>query len=168
MFTDPWELKVRWSGLLALMDSEDHDGGGGGQRVAYWVLSLGLVVFGLLAGFSIGQPFFLVGLTMILLGAFRQRPLVFWPPILAVIAYNITYWAIAPLGCNWTVGSAGVGRTVCSNLIGLPYAGEGIYNPSLRPAVAAGLVVASIVFLLTVTTLLWLRRRGNATPVPDG
>ncbi len=92
-------------------------------------MSLGLVIFGLLTGFSIGQSFLLVGLTMLLLGAFRHRPLVFWPPMLAVIAYNITYWAIAPSGCTWTVATAGVERTVCSNLLGLPYEGEGIYNP---------------------------------------
>ena len=136
--------------------------------MAYWALSLVLVIFGWLTGFSIGRPFLLVGLTMLLLGAFRHRPLVFWPPMLAVIAYDITYWAIAPLGCTATVTTAGVGRTVCSNLLGLPYEGEGIYNPSLRPAVVAGLVVASIVFVVTVATLLWLRRRGDNSAASDG
>jgi hypothetical protein len=62
--------------------------------------------------------------------------------MLAVIAYNSTYWAVAPLRCTWTTTSDGVGRTVRSNLLGLPYEGEGIYNPSLRPAVVAGVLVA--------------------------
>jgi hypothetical protein len=127
--------------------------------VAYWALSLILVVFGFITGFTIGQPLLLIGLAMLLLGAFRHRPLVFWPAMLAVIAYNITYWAIAPLGCMWTITSDGVGRTVCSNLLGLPYQGEGIYNPSLRPAVAAGLVVAVAVYLIAFVTLLWRRGR---------
>lgn len=131
--------------------------------MAYWALSLGLIVFGFLTGFSIGQPFLLVGVAMLLLGAFRHRPLVFWPPMLAVIAYNITYWAMAPLGCTWTIAGEGVGQTVCTNLLGLPYGGEGIYNPSLRPAVVAGLVVAAIVFVVTGMALLWLRRRGGAS-----
>ncbi|CAN5637003.1 hypothetical protein BH23CHL8_BH23CHL8_12510 [soil metagenome] len=95
------------------------------DNVAYWALSLALVAFGFIAGFSIGQPFFLIGLAMLVLGAFRHRALVFWPAMLAVVAYNIAYWAIAPLGCTSTITSDGGGRTVCSNLLGLPYEGEG-------------------------------------------
>ena len=101
---------------------------------------------------------------MLLLGAFRHRPLVFWPPLLAVVAYNVAYWAIAPLGCTWTIASDGPGRTVCSNLLGLPYEGEGIYNPSLRPAVFAALITAVAVYVMAFVTIAWWRRRQADTP----
>jgi hypothetical protein len=95
--------------------------------VAYWALSLVLIGFGFLASFSIGQPFLLIGLAMLLLGACRHRPLVFWPPMLAVIAYDIAYWAVAPLGCTWTTTSEGVGRT-----LGHTAGGHGRLNPTIR------------------------------------
>lgn len=127
--------------------------------MAYWALSLLLIGFGYLASFSIGQPFFLIGLAMLLLGVFRHRPLVFWPPMLAVIAYDIAYWAVAPLGCTSTITASGVGRTVCSNLLGRPYEGEGTYNPSLRPAMLTALIVAAVVYVVVLGTLYWRRRR---------
>ena len=127
--------------------------------MAHWASSLVLIGFGYLASFSIGQPIFLIGLAMLLLGVFRHRPLVFWPPMLAVIAYDIAYWAVAPLGCTSTITASGVGRAVCSNLLGLPYEGEGIYNPSLRPAMLTALIVAAVAYIVVLGTLYWRRRR---------
>ena len=126
--------------------------------MAYWVTSLLLIGFGLLAGLSIGRPFFLVGLAMLLLGVFRHRPLVFWPPMLAVVAFDIIYWAVAPGGCS-TTGSTG--QTVCTSFLAIRYQGEGVYNPSLWPAVVAGLLVAAVVLVLTFVTLLWSERRAR-------
>ena len=116
---------------------------------AYWIAALALVGLGLLAGFSIGQPFFLVGIAMIVLGPFRRRPLVFWPALLAVIAYDVAYFVAAPLGCRSSGTDGGGIHTVCSNLIGLSYEGDGLYDPSLMPAVIAGLLVAGTVLVMT-------------------
>ena len=132
--------------------------------MAYWVLSLGLIGFGLLAGFSIGQPFFLIGLTMLALGAVRDRPLIFWPPMLSVVAYDIVYWAVAPGSCHSTTAYGDFEQTVCTSLLGIWYEGEGVYSPSLRPAVVAGLVVATVVLVVTFVTLLWQERRRRRTP----
>ena len=56
--------------------------------MGYWVATFGLIVFGVIAMFSIGRPFLLVGLAMLVLGPLRTRPIWFWPPLAAVIAYN--------------------------------------------------------------------------------
>ncbi len=128
--------------------------------MAYWITSLVLIVFGFLGSFSIGQPFLLVGLAMLVLGVFRSRPLVFWPPMLAVIAYNIVYWAVAPFSCSASETVGGTSHTVCSSLIGLRFEGEGSYNPSLIPAALAGLLFAALV-LVVAFALLWWNRRGR-------
>jgi hypothetical protein len=128
--------------------------------VAYWITSLVLIVVGFLGSFSIGQPFLLVGLAMLVLGVFRNRPLVFWPPMLAVIAYNIVYWAVAPFSCSASETVGGTSHTVCSSLIGLRFEGEGSYNPSLMPATLAGLLFAALV-LVVAFALLWWNRRGR-------
>ncbi len=126
--------------------------------MAYWITSLVLIGFGILGAASIGQPFFLVGLAMVLLGAFRGRPLIFWPPLLAVIAYNLAFLAVAPFYCtaSSTVGSTST--TVCSSLIGLRYSGEGIYTPSLMQAVWVGLTFAGLTAIAVLAFLLWKRR----------
>ena len=115
--------------------------------MGYWVTSLGLMAFGFIAMFSIGRPFFLVGLAMLVLGPLRHRPIWFWPPLVAVIAYNVGWWAVAPLSCTatQTVGATS-GRTTCSSLVGIDYSGSGIYNPSLDPANQVGLLLAGIAF----------------------
>jgi hypothetical protein len=132
--------------------------------MTYWIVAVALIVFGLITGFSIGQPFLLVGLVMLGLGPVRTRPLVFWPPLLGVIAYNVVYMAIAPFSCTsgFLLDSNGVGTataTVCTSLIGLRYGGEGVVNPSLLPAVVVGLVAGVLVGLLTFAVLR--SRRGT-------
>jgi hypothetical protein len=137
--------------------------------MAYWITSLALIIFGFLGSLSIGQPFLLVGLAMLVLGPFRGRPLVFWPPLLAVIAYNVAYFAVAPFYCSAgsTMGgtststAGGTSTTVCSSLVGLRYSGEGIYNPSLVPAIVVGLVAAGLVALVVFALIRW---KGRAEP----
>lgn len=132
--------------------------------MAYWITSLALIGFGILGAASIGQPFVLVGLAMVLLGAFREHPLIFWPPLLAVIAYNLAFLAVAPLYCTArsTVGSTST--TVCSSLIGLRYTGDGNYNPSLLPAVWVGLTIAGLTAVAVLAFLLWKRRTRSSAP----
>lgn len=127
--------------------------------MGYWVGSLGLIAFGVIAMFSIGRPFLLVGLAMLILGPLRSRPVLFWSPLVAVIAYNVAYWAVAPLYCTATEAAGGTSTTTCSSLIGIGYSGSGIYNPSLDPANQAGLVVAAIAFVVVLAGMLWEGRR---------
>jgi hypothetical protein len=127
--------------------------------VGYWVTSLGLIAFGVVAMFSIGRPFFLVGLAMLLLGPLRNRPALFWPPLVAVVAYNVGYWAVAPLSCTATETVGETSTTTCSSLTGIGYSGVGIYNPSLDPANQVGLLLAGFSFIVVLTTMLWRGRR---------
>jgi hypothetical protein len=142
----------------ALADNEpDHRG-------LYWIATFGLIGFGFLGMLSIGRPFLMVGLAMLLLSPFRTRPTVFWPPIAAIIAWNVGFFAIAPMSCTatQTVGAgssaAGESTTVCSSLTGIIYSGRGIYNPSLEPANQAALLCASLTFFVVLAAFLWLRR----------
>lgn len=127
--------------------------------MSYWAASLGLIAFGVVAMFSIGRPLLLVGLAMLLLGLLRSRSVLFWPPLVAVIACNGGCWAVAPLYCTATEVAGGTSTTTCSSLIGIGYSGSGIYNPSLDPANQAGLLLAVIAFIVVLVTLLWQRRR---------
>jgi hypothetical protein len=129
--------------------------------VGYWVASLGLIAFGVVGMFSIGRPFFLVGLAMLILGPLRSRPALFWPPLVAVIAYNVGYWAVVPLYCTATEAVGGASTTVCSSLIGISYSGSGIYNPSLGPANQVGLLLAAVAFVVVLATMLWQGRPGR-------
>jgi hypothetical protein len=123
------------------------------RGVRYWVTSLGLIVFGVIGMFSIGRPFFLVGLAMLILGPLRRRPILFWPPLLAVIAYNVGYWAVAPLSCTAIEAVGGASTTTCSWLIGIDYSGSGMFNPSLDLANQVGLVLAALVFVVVLAAI---------------
>ena len=129
----------------------------------YWIVSIGLVAFGALAAFSIGQPFLVVGLTLILLRPLRSRPVLFWPPLAAVIAWNVAFMAIAPFQCTAqaiAVGSelSSVSTTTCSSLSGITYVGRGIENPSFEPANQAALLVAAAALIVALAATLVLRR----------
>jgi hypothetical protein len=126
----------------------------------YWIAAVALVAFGFLGGFSIGGPFLMLGLAMLVVGPFRQRPLVFWPVIAGVVAFNVGYWAVTPLVCTTTAQLGGDASTVCTNLLGIRYAGGAEYNPSLVPARIAGLAAA--VTAAAGTGLLLWRRSGDA------
>ncbi len=132
--------------------------------MAYWIASVALIVFGFLGSFSIGQPFLLVGLAMLVLGRVRNRPLLFWPPMLAVLAYDVVYWAVAPFSCTASETVGGTSHTVCSSLIGIRFEGDGLYNPSLEPATIAAVLVAGLVLVVAFALLRWNRRdQPNAT-----
>jgi len=127
--------------------------------VGYWFASLGLIAFGLLGMLSIGRPFLLVGLAMLILGPVRSRPVLFWPPLTAVIGYNVGYLAVAPLYCTATQAVGGPSTTTCSSLFGIGYSGSGTYNPSLEPGYQAGLLLAAVVFVVVLAMTLWRSRR---------
>lgn len=131
--------------------------------MSYWIASLGLIAFGVVGMASIGRPFLLVGLAMLVLGPLRSRPALFWPPLVAVIAYNVGYWAVVPFNCTAT-GTVGGTTTVCSSLIGIRYSGSGLYNPSLEPANQVGLLLAAVAFVVVLAAMLWKGRAGRVAP----
>jgi hypothetical protein len=134
--------------------------------MAYWILALVITIFGFLSAFTIGLPILLIGVTMLALGPFRGRRLVFWPVLLGVLAADATFMALAPFSCTGTVGlgeGSTPSNTVCTSLIGLRYEGEGLFNPSLMPAVLVGLVVGIVAL---VVTFVVLSRRAQAERQP--
>jgi hypothetical protein len=130
----------------------------------YWLVCLGLIGFGFVAVLSIGRPFLMVGLAMLLLWPVRHRAAFFWPPISAVIAWNVGFFAIAPFSCTATqaigVGSASSNDsvTVCTSLTGITYSGGGVFNPSLQPASDLGLLVAVVTAGAVLAIVLWAGR----------
>lgn len=122
--------------------------------IAYWAGAAVLMLFGFVAIFSIGAPFLLTGAAMFVLGPFRHRLHVLWPALIAVWTFVVAFVLVAPLGCATSAtsgtggaGSLAVGRTTCTNVLGIAYSGGGPYNPPLMPALLAGLVAAAVVGL---------------------
>jgi lysylphosphatidylglycerol synthetase-like protein (DUF2156 family) len=133
---------------------------------AYWGVAVLLVGFGFLGLFSIGAPFLLTGVAMIVVSPWRTRREVLWPALVGVWAFVLGYVLVAPLVCTSTVmavtaGSpVAVSHTTCTNILGIDYSGTGIYNPSLVPAALAGVAAGAAGAL---TTRFLLRRRRGAT-----
>jgi hypothetical protein len=138
--------------------------------MGYWITTFGLIVFGFVGMLSIGRPLLLVGLALLLLSPLRRRPAAFWPPLAAVIAWNVGYLAIAPMSCTATqtigVGSESAGEaiTLCTSLTGIVYSGRGVYNPPLGPANQAALMLAVVTFVIVLAAVTWLR--GSREPGP--
>lgn len=127
--------------------------------MAYWLSTLAVIVLGFLTGFSIGPFLLLIGFAMLLLGPFRRRPLIYWPPMAAALAFIVGYLAVAPFYC-YAHSEAGAGSiTRCSSLVGVQYTGVGVYNPSLLPGVYAGLALAAVTALLVGGTMRWRWKR---------
>ena len=103
---------------------------------------------------------------MLVLGPVRRRPALFWPPLLAVVAYNVGYWAVAPLYCTATEAVGGPSTTVCSSVLGINYSGNGIYNPSLDPANIAGLLLAAVAFVVVLVAIISKRRSERDASAP--
>lgn len=138
--------------------------------MTYWILSLGLLSFGVIGLASIGRPFAIIGLAMLILGRLRKRPMLFWPPLAAVVAWNVGFLAIAPFSCTATatvgVGTTGTdeGMTVCTSLVGISYSGRGIYNPSLEPANQLALLMSALAFVVALASVRWRMRHGRSQP----
>jgi len=120
-----------------------------GTPVWYHVLTLAFILFGMLAIFSVGMAFLFTGMMLAILGPFRLRAAVFWPPLIAWWTFITTLIALAPFSCSQsastTVGQPATSSpTVCTNLVGINYSGSGTgsYNPPLMPALLIGLVSA--------------------------
>jgi hypothetical protein len=129
---------------------------------AYFGLAIVLCAVGFVAILSIGAPFFLTGIAMLVVSPWRARKDVVWPVIAAPWAFTVTYILLAPLSCTGTdvPGGQTGSRTECSNILGIDYRGGGSYDPPLLPALLVGLVAAGIT--VAVLRRLLARRRVGA------
>jgi membrane-bound ClpP family serine protease len=136
--------------------------------LAYWAVAVLFVGFGYLGLLSIGAPFLLTGIALMVVSPWRSRPEVLWPALVGVWAFVLGYVLVAPFGCTSTAISETVGspravsHTTCTNILGIDYSGTGIYNPSLVPALLAGVAAGGAGAL--ATRILIVRRR--RTPMP--
>lgn len=116
---------------------------------AYFGLAIVLCAVGFVGILSIGAPFFLTGIAMLVVSPWRARKDVVWPVIAAPWAFTVTYVLLAPLSCT-SIASSGplLSRTECTNVLGIDYSGSGSYDPPLLPVLLAGLIVAGIIALV--------------------
>ena len=131
--------------------------------MGYWALAVGLITFGVLGMFSIGLPFFIVGVTMLVLGRLRHRSRLFWPPLFAVIGYVVGYWAVLPTMCAATAGYSGPSTTTCSSLIGVQYGEAEAYNLARDLAQQSGIVLGAIAFFAVLAVTMWRTRTSPRT-----
>jgi hypothetical protein len=124
--------------------------------VVYWTLAVFLIGFGFLGILSIGLPFLLLGITLAILARRRHETGIIASGVAAIVGFTVGYILVAPLSCTLTERSSHPdAHTVCTSLLGINYLGGGIYNPSLLPALIAGLIVA----VLFANGGRWLARR---------
>ena len=133
---------------------------------AYWGVAVVLVGFGYLALFSIGAPFLLTGIAMMVVSPWRSRREVLWPTLVGVWVFVLGYLLVAPLGCTSTAAAVTAGspvatsHTTCTNILGIDYSGTGAYQPTLLPAFVFGAAAGAAGAL---AAHLLLRRRRGAT-----
>jgi hypothetical protein len=131
---------------------------------AYAALAVGLVLFGTVGLFSIGAPFLLTGLALLVCFPWRRRPDILWPALAGVWGLTLGYILVAPLTCTSTdVPTGGVPfriETTCNGLL-LDYSGGPSYNAPLLPALLFGLAMAAASAVLV--RMAFARRRRTPT-----
>ena len=126
-------------------------------------IALVLVVFGFLTGFSIGAPFFYLGLGLLILHPFRLHRRVYWPLLAGLVAFLVGTALLTPMWCTASGVVGGSSATVCSSIIGLTWSGSGVYNPppeARNLAIAVGLA-AGAVALIATWMVLTVRQNGR-------
>jgi hypothetical protein len=115
-----------------------------------------LIVFGILAGFSIGQPFLLLGIGLLILYPCRLRRRVFWPLLIGLVAFLTGMTLVTPMWCTAVSIPGGPSQTVCTNVLGFTWSGAGLYNPPPEARVLAALVglIAGLVATLAMSAAL--------------
>jgi hypothetical protein len=126
----------------------------------YYAASAAILAFGVLGILSIGLPFVVIGALMLGLGHARDRPEVFWPPIVGVVAWTIAMAVAFPASCEVSViGSSGSTATSrvesCRSLVGA------LEIPGLVAVIAATAIGLASAFSLRAWTM---RRRRRAEP----
>lgn len=132
------------------------------MRWLYTGVAVGLVLFGFAGLLSIGMPFLLTGLVMLVCFPWRHRRDILWPSLAGVWGLTIGYMLVAPLGCTSYGGGPAdsVARdsgTMCDGLL-LSYSGGASYNPPLMPALLVGLATA-VASALALKMLVGRRRK---------
>lgn len=120
----------------------------------YWFAAIVLIVFGTLTGFSIGLPFLVIGLALVVMAPFKRRTRIFLPLLVGLAGFFIGFALVAPMSCTTresiefrsSGGATSIAQagTSCSNVLGIEYSGDGDYQPPLAPGLIAGLVVAIV------------------------
>ena len=136
---------------------------------AYWAMTAALIAFGMIAIFSIGAPFLLLGVMLAVLSPWRGRRGVLWTGFGVVLGFVLGFVLVAPLSCRSSAffgvdGSLTREMVRCTNAIGIRYEGTGNYNPSLAPALITGIALATVVFVLA---LVLPRRKSSLPARPD-
>ena len=133
--------------------------------MGYWILSFGLIVFGILGLMAIGLPFLMIGMAMLLLSRVRHRAMVFWPIILGLIAANLAFWLTIPFYCSASSSPDGGFSATCSSLIGIswPDNGASIYDtPTALGIPLSFALIAGFVTAAVVLSWLWMSRERRA------
>jgi hypothetical protein len=138
--------------------------------MGYWIASFALISFGIVGAMSIGRPFLMIGVAMLLLGRVRRRTLLFWPPMLGLIAYNIAYWAIAPYSCSIT-GTVGgdLSAAICTSPVGIRWPDDpsGLNVAPVASAISTGIaLLVGIATAALVLSWLWLDRQRRSASGP--
>lgn len=143
-----------------------------GRTLAYALLAVALVLFGFAGLFSIGAPFLLTGLVMLVCFPWRHRRQILWPAIAGVWGCTVGYIFVAPIGCTesgtsegLTLGFVSTATTTTCNGVFFDYSGGASYNAPLLPAFLVGVFVA-VVSAIAVKTLLLRDSRRPPSAVP--
>ena len=150
--------------------SIEFGGRGGARPWMYVVLATALILVGIVGMFSIGAPFFLTGLVMLICIPWRRDRAILLPALTAVWGFTLGYILVAPLGCTSSslerperahplgMGVVAAGRalvrggTVCNGVL-FDYSGGGSYSAPLLPALIAGLA-AGLILAIVVRRLV--------------
>lgn len=110
--------------------------------IAYWMVAVALVAFGFSGLLTIGAPFLLTGLALMLAAPWRRTPSVLWAVLVGVWSFVGGYLLATPVRC--TTGGFMDKVTVCTYVFGIRYTAFGAHNPSLWPRVVSGAVAVAI------------------------
>ena len=146
-----------------------------GRTLAYVAFAVALVLFGAAGLFSVGAPFLLTGIAMLVCFPWRRRRRILWPSIAGVWGFTLGYVLVAPLGCTTTssphfadvIGAPST--TICSGVL-FDYSGRGSYRAPLLPAVVAGTfaAVASAMLVWFLLSRPTRAHRSEASASPPG
>src|SRR5438046_1205009 len=116
----------------------------------FWGVAVGLAFLLTLATFGLTFPLLLLVAVLAAVSPDARKPALFWPPIVGVVVFIAGLILMAPITCTSTAVSPGGGvpYTTCTNLVGIDYSGRGFYNPSLVPALLAGIVAGAAAALV--------------------
>lgn len=138
---------------------------------AYLVVATTLGVFGYMALFSIGSPFLLTGVLMLVLAPVRRRAAIMVPALVWPWVFTLGYILAAPLGCTRFAmpqvadgGRASVEGSTRCNAFFFTYAGDASYSPPLWPALLFGVALASGAALIARR---WIAHRATRRPAAE-